>query len=122
MTDADLVDINALNNVFPKKAKGISKIQILKFQKSSSGILHYNNSAGNLEQFSQLNLRQNCAGKLSSKLPTLLPTTSKPELKPQKVRDLIELLQFVSPIHHPFYLVLQNLAALPQAQVSVMKR
>lgn len=75
MQDEDFVDIDSLNNVFPKKVKCIRTMQILQFKKSSPGLLHFKNSAENLEPYSQLSLRQKDAGKLPVKLPTLQPTT-----------------------------------------------
>ncbi|GBM72949.1 hypothetical protein AVEN_124129-1 [Araneus ventricosus] len=48
------------------------------------------------------------SGRLPAQLPVLEPTGMKPKLKKKKYENLMELLEFVPPIYHQFYIGLPH--------------
>lgn len=74
-------------------------MQVLQFKKSNPCLLFYKKSAGNLEQYNQVLMPSNDAGKHPS--------------EKERKKKLMKMLQFVPPIHREFYKCLKILGAQP---------
>lgn len=57
-------------------------------------------------------MRAKNSGRFPAQIPLLQPVKNKPKLKVNKLKDLMELLKFVPPIHHQFYEDLKSLASI----------
>lgn len=108
MEDDDFIDILQLNTFFPKTVKGIRGMQVLHFKKSCPTTLFYKTTAGSIDQFKELSMVAYRLGRLPAQLPVLQPAGMKPKLKKKKYENLMELLQFVPPIYHQFYIGLPH--------------
>lgn len=94
MTDDDFIDLMILNNVYPKKIKGIRRMQILQYKK----VIQLPCSTRHLLEI--LNLTKNFlesqkVGTFLTQLPLLQPAHTKSQLITNKIQDLMELLKFV---------------------------
>jgi len=85
-------------------------MQWLHFEKKSPDTLYFKHSAADgLEMFSEMSLKgKNCCGR-QKQFPKHLPSVKeKPVLKPAKVKDLLDQIQYIPPIHHQFFKNLTN--------------
>lgn len=111
MEDVDFVDLDALSPYFRKTVTGIQSMQWLHFQKDKPFTLFYKKTAGNeIEEFSELSMKSNRAGRIPAILPDLMPVQNekKPRIKQAKYSNLQQLLHYVPPIHHGFYMNLRH--------------
>lgn len=110
MEDKVFIDLESLQPHFKKSVPGIRQMQWLHFEKSSPDTLYFKHSAADgLEMFSEMSMKvKNCRGR-QKQFPKHLPTVKeKPVLKPAKVKDLLDQIQYIPPIHHQFYKNLTN--------------
>ncbi|CAH1105886.1 unnamed protein product [Psylliodes chrysocephalus] len=107
MTDQDFLNLDTLQQFYKDNVPGIRAMQWLQFEKDHPHTLFFKNTVGNDTAFETYSMKSNRRGK-PPVLNNLSCETKKPLLKHAKYANLMELLQFVPPIHHDFYLNLPH--------------
>lgn len=102
MTDQDFVNLDTLQTFYKDTVPGIRAMQWLRFEKDHPYTLFFKNTVGNDSAFETYSMKSTRRGK-PQVLKNLPCETKKPLLKQAKYSNLMELLQFVPPIHHDFY-------------------
>uniref|UniRef100_A0A1B6DQY6 Uncharacterized protein n=2 Tax=Clastoptera arizonana TaxID=38151 RepID=A0A1B6DQY6_9HEMI len=103
MSDEDFVSLDTIHKYFVKSVTGISKMQWLQFRKDHPWILFYKTTFNKDMPFSEYSMLAKNPGWIPLQMPPLSQKTNKKKIKGSKYKDLINLLQFVPPIHHRFY-------------------
>ena len=110
MEEEDFKTVEPLKRFITKTVKDIRSMQWMLFKKGEPTKLFYKTSVNDIFHFEELELRPKCLGKhVQIKLPLALSQNPvQPKIKLKKYRDLLDLLCFIPPIHHPFYVNLPH--------------
>lgn len=103
MSDEDFVSLEAIQKFYVKSVMGISKMQWLQFRKNHPWTLFYKTTFNKDLPFSEYSMLAKNPGRIPTQLPPLPPKTNNKKIKASKYKDLLNLLQFVPPVHHRFY-------------------
>ncbi|KAG8282491.1 hypothetical protein J6590_036458 [Homalodisca vitripennis] len=112
MENDDFLDFHTLAPLFKKSVEnGIQSMQWLNFQQDKPFTLFYKKTAASgLEEFNELSMKSTRAGKIPAILPDLLPVPieKRPRIKQAKYSNLQQLVNYVPPIYHGFFITLRH--------------
>lgn len=110
MTASDFISTQSLEKNITNRKLSVSsskvewlKFQWIKFHKTHPFSIYYKYSNNEMVLFNEVNVM-----KRTSTIITHLDTLEKPTISEKKKKDLLELLQFIPPVHHSFYLNLNT--------------
>ncbi|KAG8284215.1 hypothetical protein J6590_107833, partial [Homalodisca vitripennis] len=111
MENDDFLDFHTLAPLFKKSVNGIQSMQWLHFQQDKPFTLFYKKTAASgLEEFNELFMKSTRVGKIPAILPDLLsvPIEKRPRIKQAKYSNLQQLVNYVPPIYHGFFITLRH--------------
>lgn len=104
MSDEDFVSVDVLNSYFKDTVQGIRSMQWLRFEKEHPETLFFRTISANIvEEFETYSMKLTRRGRKPTFLRDLPPETKKPALKQAKLKNILELLEFVPPEYHEFF-------------------
>lgn len=105
----DFVSVEPMNEVVKNNFTGIRDIQWLRFKKECPYTVFYKKTLNEEMEFESVDLKKPKKGRPTSTIQLGTPLyESTPGIATTKYRDLQQLLQFLPPIHHPFYVNLKH--------------
>ncbi|KAJ8892412.1 hypothetical protein PR048_004992 [Dryococelus australis] len=104
MIDDNFFALDEIQPLFVKSVTGIQNMQWLQYRKNEPWTLFYKTTFFEDMPFSKYSmLTKTITGRVPKELPSLMSKRNKKKVKVAKHKDLLDLLHFVSPVHHTFY-------------------